>query len=53
MSSLKLEYVKKQSYQNWGPVDGNFCPDLLRILDIDTNTQVNDRPVSLHEFVLR
>ena len=23
MSSLKLEHIKKQAYQYWGPADGN------------------------------
>ena len=44
MSSLKLEHVKKQAYQYWGPADGNDFPDVLTILGIDPDTTVNDLP---------
>ena len=42
---LKLEHVKKQSYQYWGQANGNDCPEVLRISDIDLDTQVNDGPL--------
>ena len=45
MSLLKLEHVKKQAYQYLGPANGNDCPDVLRISIIDTETQVNVRPL--------
>ena len=34
MRSLKLEHVKKQAYQYWGPGDGNDCAYVLGISDI-------------------
>ena len=41
MSFLKLEDEKKQAYQYCGTGDGNYCPDILEILDIDPADQVN------------
>ena len=45
MSLLELEHVKKQSYQYWGPANGNDSPYVLRISNIDPDAQVNDRPL--------
>ena len=41
---MKIEHVKKQDYQYWGLNDGNDCPDVCRISDIDPDAQVNERP---------
>ena len=45
MRLLKLEHVKKQAYQYWGPANGLDCPDVLMISVIDPATQVNDCPL--------
>ena len=52
MSLLKLEHVKKQAYQYWGPANGNYCPDFLKISDIDPDTQVNDRSLLFEQVHL-
>ena len=44
LSPLKREHVKKQAYQYWGPADGNYCPYVLMILDVDPAAQYDDRP---------
>ena len=45
MRLLKLEHIKKKSYQYWGPANGNDRPDVLMISVIDPDTQVNDHPI--------
>ena len=45
MSLLKLQHLNKKAYQYWRPANGNDLPDVLRISDIDSDTQVNDRPL--------
>ena len=45
MSLLKLEHVKKQAYQYWGPANGFDFPYVLTISVIDPATQVNDCPL--------